>query len=185
MYLKKAGDIISTVLIVLLLVLLCAVLVPKLCFGVEMKAVMTASMQPELPVGSLVVIVPTDYDDINIGDDITFVRDESLTLVTHRVIEKDDSSQRLTTQGIANNAADAPTSYQNVVGKVVWHIPFVGYLVIWLSTLHGKIIAVIIIAALVSISLLFDKYGDDKSKKDDKNKKEENLKGGQSDEIED
>lgn len=132
-----------------------------------MKAVMTSSMEPELPVGSLLIITPTDYENIQIGDDITFVRDESLTLVTHRVIEKDNLSQKITTQGIANNTSDAPTSYQNVVGKVVWHIPYVGYLVIFLSTAQGKIISIILIVALLSISMLFDKY-------DSKNSKQEN-----------
>lgn len=154
----------STVLIVVLVLLLAAVLVPKLCFGVEMKAVMTSSMEPELPVGSLLIIVPSEYDDIHIGDDITFVRDEKLTLVTHRVIAKDDTTQKITTQGIANNTADAPTSYQNVVGRVVMHIPCIGYPVILLSTAKGKIIAVVLIIAIMSISILADKYSKDKLK---------------------
>ena len=161
----------STVLIVVLVLLLAAVLVPKLCLGVEMKAVMTSSMEPELPVGSLLVIVPADYEDINIGDDITFIRDENLTLVTHRVISKDDTSQKITTQGIANNTADAPTSYQNVLGKVALHIPYIGYAVILLSTTKGKIIAVILILALLSISILTDKYGKDKAKTTSDNEK--------------
>ena len=154
----------STVLIVVLVLLLAAVLVPKLCFGVEMKAVLTSSMEPELPVGSLLIIVPTEYDDIHIGDDITFVRDENLTLVTHRVIAKDDTAQKITTQGIANNTADAPTIYENVVGKVFLHIPYVGYLVILLSKTKAKIIAVIVIIALMLISVLADMYGKEKSK---------------------
>lgn len=129
-----------------------------------MKAVMTSSMEPELPVGSLLIIVPSEYDDIHIGDDITFVRDEKLTLVTHRVIAKDDTTQKITTQGIANNTADAPTSYQNVVGRVVMHIPCIGYPVILLSTAKGKIIAVVLIIAIMSISILADKYSKDKLK---------------------
>lgn len=163
-------------LIVVLVLMLAAVLIPKLCFGVEMKAVMTSSMEPELPVGSLLIIIPTEYEDIHIGDDITFVRDENLTLVTHRVIAKDDAAQKITTQGIANNTADAPTSYQNVVGKVFFHIPYIGYLVILLSTTKGKIIAVILIIAVMLISLLTDKYSKEKSKatyEDENNKTEE------------
>lgn len=154
---RKAGNIISTVLIIILIILLCAVLIPKLFFGIEMKAVQTGSMKPELPVGSLIIIVPTSYEDIKVGDDITFVRDEKLTLVTHRVISKDDANQKITTQGIANNIADSATSYKNVVGKVAFSIPYVGYILIWTSTLAGKIILGVIIVALVAISLLFGK----------------------------
>lgn len=151
---KKILNILSTLLLAVLIIVLITVLVAKLGFGVEMKAVLTSSMEPELPVGSLLVITPASYEEIEIGDDITFVRDENLTLVTHRVIEKDDERQYITTQGIANNTADNPTSYENVVGKVKFHIPYIGYLVIWTSDLKGKIICCIIIAALVAIGLL-------------------------------
>lgn len=152
---NKIANVLSTLLIVILFAALAAVLASKLIFGVEMKAVLTGSMEPELPVGSLLIIAPAEYDEIKVGDDITFVRDKNLTLVTHRVIEKDDETQKITTQGIANNSADKPTSYGNVVGKVAFHIPFAGYFVIWTSDLKGKIICGIIIAALVALSILF------------------------------
>lgn len=127
-----------------------------------MKAVMTSSMEPELPVGSLVFVQPTAYEEIHIGDDITFVRDQNLTLVTHRVIEKDDKTQFITTQGIANNSADAPVNYQNIVGKVIFHIPYIGHFVIWISTTKGKIICEIIIVAIVAFSILISKSDDEK-----------------------
>lgn len=164
---KRAGNIISTVLIVILIVLLCAVLIPKFFFGVEMKAVQTASMEPDLPVGSLLIIVPAAYEDINVGDDITYVRDEQLTLVTHRVISKDDENQKLTTQGTANNTPDNPVSYQNIVGKVMFSIPLLGYILIWTSTLAGKIILGIIIVSLVALSIIL---GKDEPKKKNRQK---------------
>lgn len=123
---------------------------------------MTPSMEPELPVGSLVLVQPTAYEGIHIGDDITFVRDQNLTLVTHRVIEKDDKTQFITTQGIANNSADAPVNYQNVVGKVIFHIPYIGHFVIWISTTKGKIICEIIIVAIVAFSILISKSDNEK-----------------------
>lgn len=164
---KKTANILSALLIVLLAIALAAVLVSKLVFGVEMKAVLTGSMEPELPVGSLLIIKPAEYTEIKVGDDITFVRDENLTLVTHRVIQKDDETQKITTQGIANNSPDNPTSFENVVGKVVFHIPVVGYFVIWTSTVKGKIICGIIIAALVALSILLSKIKNDNNKADE------------------
>lgn len=162
---KKVGNIISNLIIVVLALILAFVLISKLCFNIEMKAVMTGSMEPEIPVGSLVIIKPVPYEDINTGDDITFVRDSNLTLVTHRVIAKDDETHYITTQGIANNSPDKPTSFANVVGKVVLHIKYIGYLVIWTSTLKGKIICGIIIAALVAFSILISKDTSEKSNK--------------------
>lgn len=171
---KKIGNILSTLLLVLLIIALIAVLAAKLIFGVEMKAVLTSSMEPELPVGSLLIIYPTAYEEIEIGDDITFVRDKNLTLVTHRVIEKDDETRHITTQGIANNSADNPTSYENVVGKVVCHIPYVGYFVIWTSELKGKIICGIVIAALVAFSILLSKPENENNPEEEKAEEEQN-----------
>ncbi|MGN0536507.1 MAG: signal peptidase I [Acutalibacteraceae bacterium] len=151
---KKAENIISIVLIVIISILLAAVLILKLFFHAEFKVVMTGSMEPELHVGSLLIIIPADYDDIAVGDDITFVRDESLTLVTHRVVDKNTVKQTFTTQGIANNTRDAPVSYDNVLGKVRASIPLVGYVGIWLSTPTGIIIVMTVVIALIILILL-------------------------------
>ena len=155
---NKLGNIISNIILAVLVLLLATFLVLRFVFNMELRAVLTPSMEPELPVGSLLFISPASYEDIRIGDDITFVRDESLTLVTHRVIEKDDSTKRITTKGLANTTADAPTSYDNVVGKVVFHIPLVGYIVIWTADISGKIICGIVIAALVAVSIIWSHF---------------------------
>lgn len=173
---KKLGNVISNILLAILTALLAAVLIIRLIFNMELKAVLTPSMEPELPVGSLLFISPTDYQDIQIGDDITFVRDESLTLVTHRVVAKDDSTERITTKGLANTTPDAPTSYDNVVGKVVFHIPLIGYFVIWTADLSGKIICGIIIAALVAISIIFSSSKQKKSGNNEPQSNEEAQK---------
>lgn len=158
---RKFKTVASNVLIAVLAAVVVLVVVSKLCFGVEMKAVLTGSMEPDIPVGSLVVVEPTPYEGILVGDDVTFVRDENLTLVTHRVVSKDDATQYITTQGVANNTPDAPTSYANVVGKVAFHIPYVGYLVVWTSTLKGKVVLVTIVVALVALSVLFSSSEDE------------------------
>ncbi len=155
--LTKAGNIISNLIIILLLAILCFIVVSNLFFGIEVKAVLTGSMEPELPVGSLVFIKPTAYENINIGDDITFVRDESLTLITHRVISKDDLTKQITTKGLTNNISDPPTSYENIVGKVIFDIPYIGYIIIFASDLKGKIILCIFATTLILFSFLFNK----------------------------
>ena len=154
MLLKKAGSILSTILIIVLSLLLVGTILLKFVFHVQLKAVVTGSMEPELPVGSLLVISPIQFEDINIGDDITFVRDEKLTLVTHRVIEKNETRMTITTKGIANNTKDAPTDYRNVVGKVRFCIPVLGYVGLWLSTPTGIIIVITVLILLIIIGLL-------------------------------
>lgn len=152
---KILKNILFWVSTVCLLLAIAAIAVPKL-FGVEFRAVTTASMRPEIPVGSLVVIVPTKAEDIQLGDDITFVTKEQM-VVTHRVVKIDLQKNEFTTWGIANDkkAVDAPNMYDNIIGVVRLHIPLIGMVFNWVSTLSGKIMAATVILAIYILSLIF------------------------------
>jgi len=139
--------------IAVMLLLIALVVGPKL-LGVQMRAVLTGSMEPELPVGSLVVAVPTPFEKVKVGDDVTYVLNKDLKVVTHRVIAKDEGNRMITTKGVANNTSDAPTRYDNVLGVVRLHVPLVGYPLLWLSTTQGKVISVVALAAILLILLL-------------------------------
>src|ERR671938_1127981 len=54
----------------------------------QLLTVVSGSMQPTLPLGSLVVVVPRDAADVRIGDVITFnpPGDDTRT-VTHRIVD--------------------------------------------------------------------------------------------------
>lgn len=150
---------ISTVCLVLAIA---TIAVPKL-FGMEFRAVVSGSMTPEIPVGSLVVIVPTEAEDIKIGDDITFVNASEL-VVTHRVIDINRETNEFTTWGIANDssAIDAPNKYENIIGVVKLHIPFVGRIFSWFSTMQGKIITATAIIATFLLSTILSIWSKDR-----------------------
>ena len=153
---RRVGHIFSMVLIAVLVALIVAVLAAQVV-GVQLRTVVSPSMEPDIPVGSLIVIKPTAFEEIAIGDDISFVRDRNLTVVTHRVIEKDIENKTLTTQGLTNNAPDAPTLYENVIGVVQWHVPAIGPAVMWLGSTSGKIMAIGAIVILTIVSFVLDK----------------------------
>lgn len=136
-----------------MLLLIAMVVGPKL-FGVQLRAVLTGSMEPELPVGSLIVAAPAPFEKVKVGDDVTFVINKDLKVVTHRVIAKDEGNQMVTTKGVANKMSDAPTRYENVLGVVRFHVPYVGYPLLWLGTAQGKIISIAAFAAILLILLL-------------------------------
>src|SRR5919199_538737 len=75
----------------------------------QLLTVVSGSMQPALPLGSLVVVVPRDADAVRVGDVITFSPpgDDTHT-VTHRVVDVQGSGDQLRvhTRGDANPAAD-------------------------------------------------------------------------------
>jgi len=95
--------------------------------------ILTGSMSPNLPPGTLVVIKPTPVEDIAIGDILTFqIESGRPEVVTHRVIGivKDTSSTdvRFITQGDANASADAAEVLPVQVRGTVWYaVPWLGW----------------------------------------------------------
>lgn len=113
-------------------VLTVAVLVPRLG-GATPYAVLTGSMQPTYPPGTLVVAQPVAFDGIAIGDVITYqLRSGEPTVVTHRVIGRKtqpDGASVLLTQGDANDIADTGhVREEQVRGRLWYAVPHLGRL---------------------------------------------------------
>lgn len=107
----------------------------KYIFGWRVYFVQTASMTPDLPVGSLIFIHQIDPEDIQVGDDITVsTDDEGHEIITHRVIEirenySDSGERGFVTQGIAQSYADEDIRLAGqVIGKVRFCLPWLGYM---------------------------------------------------------
>src|SRR5699024_700722 len=83
--------------------------VPRL-FGATPYAVLTSSMSPSLPAGSLVVVRPVRPESIGVGSVITYqLRSGEPAGVTHRVVAQavDGTGARTwRTRGDANDVAD-------------------------------------------------------------------------------
>jgi signal peptidase len=119
-----------TVILAVAVVLCLAVLVPRLA-GATPYTVLTGSMEPDLPPGSLVVTRPTELSDISVGDVVTYqLRSGEPTVVTHRVVAVGfdaTGEPLLTTQGDANDVADAkPVRAVQVRGTVWYSVPHLG-----------------------------------------------------------
>lgn len=116
-------------------------------FGWRVDAVLTGSMEPRLRVGSLVVTVPVEPDTIKVGDIITFrPATGSGNTITHRVIGIEQNSPlRFETMGDANTRPDSDTVLQqNVVGKVTFNVPSVGFFTEFLKTPAGFVFGMVI-----------------------------------------
>lgn len=112
------------------------VLVPRLV-GATPYTVLSGSMEPEFGPGSMVVVKPTPFEEIGMGDVITYqLRSGEPTVVTHRVVGVDsvNGERVLRTQGDANDAADAePVQEPQVRGRVWYSAPYIGHLSVALS----------------------------------------------------
>lgn len=115
-----------------LAVILAFVLIPRLA-GATPYTVLTGSMTPKMPAGSVVVVREVPFEEIGVGDVITYqLRSGEDTVVTHRVIGIDvvaGSETRLRTQGDANATPDPErVRAEQVRGQVWYHAPYIGYL---------------------------------------------------------
>ncbi|MDR2647912.1 MAG: signal peptidase I [Oscillospiraceae bacterium] len=148
---------ISTAVIVFLLVIV-AVLVTLKMTNIQMRTVLTSSMEPERPVGSLLFVVPVAFDQIIIGDDLCYKNSKG-EIVTHRVVQIDSAKQQVLTKGIANGSIDSPVGYTSVIGAVRFCVPFAGYPMIWLNTTLKKVIACAVFLLLAGLAILiFSKH---------------------------
>lgn len=100
--------------------------------------VTNGSMVPTIPVGAKVFVEAAD--DYQPGDVITFtgiqVADHGPIVVTHRLVGFNDDGT-LITQGDANKTVDypaVPVTADDIIGKVVYQLPLVGGLQMWLKS---------------------------------------------------
>jgi signal peptidase len=98
--------------------------------GYEIRIVQSGSMEPELPTGSVVLIQPRDRYEV--GDIITFGQETGSSIpTTHRIIGDNIIGGELAyiTKGDANDEEDIePVIQSEVRGKVLFDIPYLGYL---------------------------------------------------------
>ncbi len=109
-----------------------AIVVPAVVGGSALT-VLTQSMEPGLPPGTLIIIRPADPRDVGIGDVITYQLESGKpTVVSHRVIERRVSTAgevTFITKGDNNDLADTtPVAPVQIKGELWYAIPYLGYL---------------------------------------------------------
>ncbi len=136
-------------------------MMPRL-LGWELVVVQGGSMEPALPVGSVMFVAPVDGRDVRVGDIVSYRLPDmtpSETRVTHRVVDviREEGGLAFRTKGDAN---DAPDNYivpaSEVLGRVRWHIPWLGYLAPYLRTPVGFLTLIGIPGTFLIISEVFN-----------------------------
>ena len=121
--------------------------------GYEIYEVISGSMEPEIPVGSILYVKRAEPEEIIPGDVIAFRRDGSV--ITHRVEENRYVEGEFITRGDANSREDLrPVPYECLTGKTVWHFPALGRVMSLMSGTTGKIYAAILAACGVMFHMV-------------------------------
>jgi len=121
-------------------------------------AMLSGSMSPELPTGSLVVdnaLSPAQAQNLHVGQIISFrIAANSPVVITHRIVrvEKTAAGVFYVTKGDANSSVDSPARpAANVFGVYSTSIPKGGYV---LSAAHRPaVIVLFLLIVLFSLAL--------------------------------
>ncbi len=127
------------VLVTALLLFLCAAVWAPRLFGFSSYYVLTDSMKPSIPRGSMVYARPIAFRDIKEGDVLVFENSFHKKNFVHRVVRVSDNREWIFTKGDNNDVADPlPTEYSYCKGIVRFHLPLVGFPAQFLHSTVGK-----------------------------------------------
>lgn len=159
MKLSKILNMLATLIIVFIIVICGAIMVPKV-FGYEVYGILSGSMLPDYPIGSLVYVQHEDAQNIEVGDVITFdMAADSDVVATHRVVAINEDEESFVTKGDNNDTVDSnPVSYQRLIGKVVLCIPMLGYIADFLQSGAGIVAGVGAIVIVFALWFLADHF---------------------------
>ncbi len=170
---KKLTKLISNVILILLLALVAVLFLPRI-IGLKPLAVLSGSMEPTYHVGSLIYVKQVEPSQIQVGDAMTYKISED-TMVTHRVVAKDEAAQTFQTKGDANEVTDGgQVNYTNVVGIPLFTIPLLGYVAVYASGRTGMIVIATAVMVLLLLTWLTDLLG----AKDAQEKKQDHSENG-------
>ena len=117
----------------------------------KIMVVQSGSMEPAIKMGSIVAVKPSE--NYNIGDVITFgPYTKTKAPTTHRIydIKVIEGKPIYITKGDANNAPDAREVRQReVIGKVLFNLPYLGYAVDVAKKPIGFMLIIVIPAGVI------------------------------------
>jgi len=146
---------VGTALLVLVILMCVPITIPRL-FGYQIYTVISGSMEPAIPTGSLVYTKGLAPESVVAGDVIAFYSEtDTGAIITHRVVENRIVSGEFVTKGDANASEDLNTvKYDYLMGKVEITIPYVGTYLSIVATAAGKIATACLIAAALIFRLI-------------------------------
>jgi len=145
-------------LVVAVLLPLATFLVATWLLGWQLQAVLSGSMSPTYPVGSLLVVGQIDASDVRAGMPIVFEDPlEPGRIVTHRVVGPvPDDASAFHTRGDANAAQDpAAVPARLVRGRVLWSVSGLGSVLELLRWPNGFVLLVALPALFLVITELY------------------------------
>lgn len=146
-------------LILLAVIGSCLLLTVPRFVGWQVYNVVSGSMEPEIPIGSLIYVEPVEPGVVVEEDIIAFQSGDSV--VTHRVVRNHQLEGAFTTKGDANEQEDVePVPYEALIGRVEKHIPYLGEFLVIYTTNVGKVYVICFAACGAMLNVLAGRLRD-------------------------
>lgn len=142
--------------IITLIVLICTVILTQRLsnnetsfLGFRLFKVETGSMIPKYNINDVLLVKETNPDEIKIGDDITYLKNEGQygdVLITHQVIDiiEKNGVVEFYTKGIANNISDPVVFGSQIVGVVKFKSFILTFITNILSNIYSFYFVIIV-----------------------------------------
>ena len=169
---RKAINIFQYTTIAIGLIVIIIFLIPRF-IGIRPYIVLSGSMEDTIKTGAVAYVNSNvKAEEIEVGDIIAF--NTGTKQVTHRVVSI-NSDNSFTTKGDANNVVDINSvKFSNYLGKTIFSIPYLGYLLSAFQTKLGYAILIALVGINI-ITLIFFNENEEPTKKDKNNNKKNIL----------
>ena len=149
---NRIVEIIFTIFIILFcLIVLCQRFFQKehSFFGYRVFTIVTESMKPELEVGDIILVKETPVDEIEIGDNITYLgmsEDLNGKIITHQVknLIEENGKKIFYTQGVNSNTMDPAVYESQIYGVVEYKFIFLSLIYKIITNTVGFVLLIIL-----------------------------------------
>ncbi len=129
-----------------------AILVPPL-MGVSTTIVDTPAMKTNLPLGSVTYSKKVDVSTLEVGDEV--LKDSGAATYAYILKTVDPNSGKFNAVSAADpNGQEEEIILRNMVPKVVVEVPFIGYIVMAMQSLEGRLIIGLVVALVIILFAL-------------------------------
>jgi len=152
MFIPALCNVIGTLILIAVIGISVPLSIPRL-LGYEVYYVESGSMEPTLPIGSVVYVENINPREAETDDIVAFHYDG--VVVTHRVVQNQYFSEELITKGDANQTQDInPVSYNQFIGRVKYHVPYIGPIMMVAASDIGKVYLMVLAFCGVMFNIL-------------------------------
>ena len=159
------------VVVTLLLVILVQRFSDKDLGGFRVYIVASGSMKGEYDVGDILISKETDVEDINVGDNVTYLGREGSfkgRTITHKVQKKfeEEGVTHFVTKGIANPTSDPEITYDDIYGKIIYRTRILSFFGKLMNRGITNYLIFMVVGIIVSIEIVSSMFSDDDDEKE-------------------